>query len=501
MAQFHEIAQPSLSPAHEATSGDPARFHRQALASALIALGVYVLTLAPDLSWANGAYDGAELITASVTLGIPHPPGYPTYVLLGKLFSLLPMGTVAFRYNLFSAICAAAAVGLVVLTIGALQPRIRPAAAVSAALLFGFTPLVWSQAVVAEVYSLNLLMIAAFLLVWSRRGAGASSSLLLGLAITTHLTSLFWLPAFFISGRRQWSRIAVGLALGLSPLLLLPWLAAGDSAIIWGRPTNSAGWWQLVSGQLYAAYFQPAIDAERWLNLLQAVALGPAAFLAGAGLRGYPSNEDEHLHVHAAGTISRPTPILLAATSLLYIAFSLSYNTSDAAILLLPVFLILALLVAPMLQRPGAAALLLPLVLVLLTYGARDLRRQPTARTYAADILRSAPENAILLTPGDHTIFTLLYFQQVEGYRPDLSLVDGNLFAFDWYRNRLLERYPDIVMPTGDDLVALRLENKSKRPFCLVGLVSSSVPPISMTGGRFETGDGAPYVLCAEEAN
>ncbi len=501
MAQFNEIAQPAPGAALEATYGEPAGLQRPALAAALIALGVYLLTLAPDLSWANGAYDGAELITASVTLGIPHPPGYPTYVLLGKLFSLLPMGTVAFRYNLFSAVSAATAVGLVVMTIGSLHPRIRPAAAMSAALLFGFTPLVWSQAIVAEVYSLNLLMIAAFLLVWSRRGTGASSSLLLGLAITTHLTSLFWLPAFFISGRRQWRRMTVGLALGLSPLLLLPWMAASDSAIIWGRPTDPTGWWQFISGQLYAAYFQPAIDVERWLNLLQALALGPAAFLAGAGLRAHPSNEDNGLHARSAMTISRPTPIFLAATSLLYGAFALSYNTSDAAVLVLPAFLILALLVAPLLQRLGTVAYLLPLALVLLTYDARDLRRQPTARPWAEITLQSAPENAILLTPGDHTIFTLLYFQQVEGYRPDLSLVDANLFAFEWYRAHLQERYPDMVIPMEDDLVALRLENNNRRPFCLASLVSSPEPLNTMIGSHFKTGDGAPYLLCAEEAN
>ena len=66
------------------------------LATAMVALGIYLLTIAPDLTWANASPDGVELITASATLGIPHPPGYPTYVVLGKLFSLLPMGTVAF---------------------------------------------------------------------------------------------------------------------------------------------------------------------------------------------------------------------------------------------------------------------------------------------------------------------------------------------------------------------------------------------------------------------
>jgi hypothetical protein len=75
----------------------------------LCALLVYVLTLAPDLTWANFGTDGGELITAAVTLGVPHPPGYPTYVLLGKLISLIPMGTVAYRFNLFSAVCVSLA--------------------------------------------------------------------------------------------------------------------------------------------------------------------------------------------------------------------------------------------------------------------------------------------------------------------------------------------------------------------------------------------------------
>ena len=62
----------------------------------------------------GGAYfalgDSGELVAAVHTLGIPHPSGYPLYVLLGKLFSMaLPIGSIAFRMSLFSAVCAAAA--------------------------------------------------------------------------------------------------------------------------------------------------------------------------------------------------------------------------------------------------------------------------------------------------------------------------------------------------------------------------------------------------------
>lgn len=485
-------ALPSPVPHQNAPAADLARYYQPATAAALIALGIYVLTMAPDLSWANGAYDGAELITASVTLGIPHPPGYPTYVLLGKLFSLLPVGTVAFRYNLFSAVGTAGAVGLVVLAAGSLHPRVRPAAAMSAALLFGFAPLVWSQAVVAEVYSLNLLLIAAFLLVWSRRGASVSSGLLLGLAITTHLTSILWLPAFIIAAHRQWRRAGAGLAFGLSPLLLLPLLALGDSPIVWGRPGDLAGWWWLVSGRLYEANLQPGFDAERWLNLLRAVAFGPLAFLAS----GRAVLRATSIMTSSAEASTDLTLRLLAGTGVLYVIFALSYDTPDAAVLLLPVVLVLALLVAPLLQRLGVAALLLPIALLMLTFGARDLSRQPPVRTLANTVLGAAPANALLLTPGDRTIFTLLYFQQVEGERPDLSLVDANLFAFDWYRARLRAQYPGLIVPMDDDLIALQRENGSQRPFCVVGLVAPPDLFIAAADASIEAGAGAPYLSC-----
>ena len=56
--------------------------------------------------------DSGELVAAVATLGIPHPTGYPLYVLLGKLWTLLvPIGSIAFRMSLMSAACAGAAAG------------------------------------------------------------------------------------------------------------------------------------------------------------------------------------------------------------------------------------------------------------------------------------------------------------------------------------------------------------------------------------------------------
>ena len=67
---------------------------------------LYLSTLAPTLTWAHNGQDGGDLVTAVYTSGVPHPPGYPTYVLLGKLFALLPVSEPAYRLNLMSEVCA-----------------------------------------------------------------------------------------------------------------------------------------------------------------------------------------------------------------------------------------------------------------------------------------------------------------------------------------------------------------------------------------------------------
>ena len=440
--------------------------HLFAVATSLIALGVYVLTIAPDLTWANAALDGVELVTASATLGIPHPPGYPTYVILGKAFSWLPVGSVAFRYNLFSAVAVAGAAGLLVLAIGARNPRGRPAAAMAAALLFAFAPLVWSQAVVAEIYGLNLLFLAAFLFVWLRRGVSVWSGFWLGLAITTHLTSLFFLPALLLgSGRRPWRPVA-GVVGGLFPLLFIPLLATGDSPIIWGQPADIHNWWWLVSGRLYAANLRPELDLEHLGNVLRMVALGPVGMMFAGSLVNQTGLEGD------SSSTSRRTFWLMVMTASFYMLFAIFYHTPDAAINLLPALMLVALLIAPSLDRLGKAALLLPLLLVVLTFPAQDLSGNYEVRLNAQRLLSEVPDGALLLTPGNRTIFTILYFQRIENLRPDLRVADANLFAFDWYRNRLKAQYPELYVPEGDDLTSFRQINGKTRPFCLANLVS-----------------------------
>ena len=81
--------------------------YRAAAVTAAAVLTLYVVTLAPS----TAMWDASEYITAAYTLGIPHPPGNPLFVLLGRVASLLPFGNVAFRVNLLAAVCSALAAG------------------------------------------------------------------------------------------------------------------------------------------------------------------------------------------------------------------------------------------------------------------------------------------------------------------------------------------------------------------------------------------------------
>ena len=229
------------------------------------AFSLYAATAAPGLTWENFGVDGGELMTAAATLGVPHPPGYPTYVVLGKLFSFLPIGTIAFRFNLFSAFCTAVAAGFVTATAVSLsashtnRTNALPAAA-AAGLSFAFAPLVWSQATIAEVYGLNLAVLAILLWALVTERSPFLIGVLFGLSLTTHITSLFFSPLVFLHTKKQGRKLFaswfvswlvswfVGLLVGLLPYLLIFLLARSNSPIVWGNADTVSGWWWLVSG-------------------------------------------------------------------------------------------------------------------------------------------------------------------------------------------------------------------------------------------------------------
>lgn len=134
----------------------------------LLSLALYLQTLAPSVVTLFD--DSLEFPLVVHRLAIAHPTGYPLYILLGKLFALGPWHNVAWAVNLVSAVAGAVTITLVYLLARFLSVRRLPA--LLAAMALAVSPVFWSQAVVAEVYTLNSAFVAGLLclaLRWAHR--------------------------------------------------------------------------------------------------------------------------------------------------------------------------------------------------------------------------------------------------------------------------------------------------------------------------------------------
>ena len=122
---------------------------------------VYLGTICPTVYLG----DSGELIAAAFSLGIPHGSGYPLYTLVGKLFCLIPLGNIGFRMNLMSAFFAVMTVWLVYSLIYRITDS--KVGAFTGGLVLAFLPVLWSQTVCAEVYTLHTFFVALLIrLLW-----------------------------------------------------------------------------------------------------------------------------------------------------------------------------------------------------------------------------------------------------------------------------------------------------------------------------------------------
>jgi hypothetical protein len=222
----------------------------QASLAGIIAFAVYVRTLAPTVMW----YDMGEFAMAAYVLGIAHNTGYPLYILLGKLFTFLPVGDIAFRVNLMSAFFAALTVLVMYLIVYQLTQR-RTAAWV-AALTIAFSSTLWANATWAVSYDLNafLTVLILFLLLrWmdtGRRNFLYIAALTFGLSLGNHrLILVVALPAIYLiwhvhrtrTDRLRWQGIvalAVLFLVGFSVNLYLPIRAAQDPPYMWADASD-----------------------------------------------------------------------------------------------------------------------------------------------------------------------------------------------------------------------------------------------------------------------
>ena len=412
--------------------------------------------------------DDGDFETAMATLGICHPTGYPLFTLLGRAF-LLGLAPVieepAARINLMTALFGAGAVAMFYRFVAALLPSRLVAA--SAALLLAFAPTLWQQSLSCEVYTLTALFLCTTLWLAVRLEHGENVLkplvLLYGLSLTNNLTMALFLPGFLVFAWRRvgFKRLIACLPLFLLPLLLYAYvpLAAlfSHSPVLWGSPKTPELFYKHLSGELYRSFMfsQPlsavGSNALRYGQALVAE-FGPwTLWLAPFGII----------------ALAKTQKMLLALTGWIAgvsLVYALNYHIIDIYVYYLPSFMMIAAWVATgawsLAQRgtlkPQVAALAtigLPLIALGTHWSAADKSGNFIEADFSENILRSAPQNAVIVADSNVT-FTLWYQKWVKHQRPDVTVVDWNTLGIallydGWYYRHLLAQYPalDSVLP------------------------------------------------------
>lgn len=446
-----------------------------ALLPAFGALVLYLPTWSPVGTWAHFGDDGPELEAAGRLLGIPHPTGYPLLMLLIRVAGLLvPLPWSALNVvSLVAAVIAVAAAGLAARAIASrasLPRRAELAAGLLAGSIFATSLTWWKQAVIGEVYTLHLAILAtalALILSGGRR-SGLAAAYLLGLGMAHHLQTLPFLAvvlAYLALTRRLRPRLAhiVLFLLPVSLYLVLPIRSRFDPPLDWGNPETLENLWWSVSGTPYRGnLFREGLGPffERWTH---ALAASPAAQLgaAGAGLA-------------AAGFIAalRYAPREACALALLYLGTTFvaaAYAIPDPAAYHLPAILALALVaglggatlvtVSARLGKRVALVRLAP-VAAAIAFLAASLAGQVavvgrqanascerTGFEYARDGIAALDSGALVVSHGDGRTFSLWYGAEVLAPRPDLAILYDNLLEWAWYRDQVRSRHPDLTLP------------------------------------------------------
>jgi hypothetical protein len=433
-----------------------------ALSLLTVCLGLYAASLAPGLAYGTG--DSNEIATVAATLRLAHPTGYPLHTWIGFLFAtLIPVGSVAYRTNLMSAVLGAA--GVAVLYLVARQLHVRRPFAALAALLFGVSTTLWSQAVITEVYAPNVLMVSLTLWLLLRWGAHAGHdgdgkaaawsfaafALVFGLSLGMHLSNLGFAPAFALFTLLTDRRILVrprplvlgslGFLLGVAQFLWLPLMAHTIDPATHAQPDTLRNVYRFTFDA-----FSPLRFAFPLAALPQTVAvylslLAQNFSRAGVGLG--------LLGMWVLLWRRASCFWLLFGMYLVHVVFFTQYQVPDTDVFFIPSHLVFAIFVAVGIQGlyEGAGALVAPspsgrrpsagtavalaltvalLVLVAATAGhglrANDRTRDTALEDFYRGVFALLPLDSVLVGSRGVFGFDMLHWRHVYHLRPDVTL-------------------------------------------------------------------------------
>ena len=472
---------------------------------------IYLITLAPSVV----QIDSGELATVQATLGIAHPTGYPLFTMIGYLFSLIPLPfTKIFQLNILAALYCSAAIGVFTYTIkfcldnlstfkktksvqkesskkdkkkskekaesinkqAEIPDNLKILTAIFGGLILAFSRTFWFQSTSVEVYSLHLLLITLILFFLLKAYVSSFEndriinwlifSFFLALGFTNHMTTLLILPgtAYLYFSRYKFNSASYKklliMILFFIPVLILvysylPIRASQNPLLNWGNPIDWERIYRHITGKQYQVWLFTSFDSAgkqftHFFNIL------PVEFYAGLIL--------VLIGFFISIFKSRKLFLFIFITFAFTVLYSINYDIYDIDSYFLLAFIMLSFFAAfgvlkilEIKSLPKNYAVIIISVLVAVQFYFNFIKVNQdevyTFEDYTKSVLNSVPEKSIIFSyQWDYFISASYYYQYVEEYRKDVTVIDKELLRRSWYFNQINNHDPQVLNGVRDEI-------------------------------------------------
>lgn len=443
-------------------------------------LSVYVYTMWPTV--AGG--DAGELTAAAYTWGIVHPPGYPLFVMVGKLFSeILPTGTVGWRINMVSVVFSVGAAFFFYLSL--MRITASSAASFLATGLLAFSPLIWRYSIHAEVFTINnfFVCLLVYLFIKFQQEKNFKTVYLMGfifgLGLTNHHTLIFvgvpiglWIlfqhKEEFLNPKNFLKLFLISIS-GLTPYFYLYFASLEAPLIAWGDITTWNGFLKHFLRKEYGTFKLATEGTDKsqllhglWFYLksltVQAMYIGWAFLIP--GIYSAWKSKDPFMKKIFFLCLGIPFSYLIFFHSLANLPFvdgASLYKDIVSRFWIMPdllVFLFVGIGFAFLIKHYKvnrkwaiSAAIVLVVLQVGVNFKKENARNNYSFAEFGKNLLKPLPKDAVFFTLGDINTNAVRYVQQCENYRTDVKVLDRSLMSYPWLKRIQQKHYPDIHLP------------------------------------------------------
>ncbi len=424
----------------------------------LFPFAIYLITLNPSI----GFIDNGELVTVCRTLGIAHPTGYPLYTLLGRIITLAPIKTIAFRVNMLSALFSSLASFFLFLFL--LKKTNNVFLSLTGAVIFSCSRIVWHQSTSAEVYSITFFFLTLLLYL---EASDLKNKLLLigfvaGLSVTNHMIIITFLAPFFIYLllTREFKNLKTILVfllfflIGITLYLYLPIRGTLQPLLNWGRPVSFERFLWHVSGKQYRVWMFTGDISTIKTNILTFLKLTCSQFTPVLIVFAIPG-------IYHLFAISKKRAVFLLSLFLVNGSYAVNYDIPDIepyfiiTILVYTIFIIYGIcFFSKRIKWIAFASPILAIFVILFNFHNANERQNHIAYDMCRNLFFSVKENGIVITNDWDYYSPALYIRYIEGKRNDIVMIDKELLRRSWYFDYLNKAYPWLIEKSQSEVEA-----------------------------------------------